>query len=502
MLTKSFFTAFRFLIWSALAGVIFFLVWQKIVPTGKISFVQDFKRDNYFLGKLAPGERIAATESGTAKMTGNPAYFSLKPPRGFEKAKITLKYRIKNGCSEAGQETIESEEKINCDNGGNLTLPIVEAGILTDQFWHYALKPLRNIILDELIKDWSSVEDKGAILLQREKKYSRLDEFLAKPPTTAEIAVYNYDFTPWFTMPGYAAEKKIASLPAKLQGKYEFFIYLKNDDLNLSFNFLDLNKNINPDPVKIVITGNGRTVASEELPDDGNTSDNGATGQPGPISFRIPRLAEGAYKVEVLAGDDIITESLRTAQRKIAFARLIHIYSANFPLKLTTDSAGIALQTNNPASLSRVPAGKEIIDVSETYRQFEKCLNNKITEITLSKSDTLISGDGMFAFSFEALFNPGVKKITPCFNPNQSGVNYILAGYSEPASSDGWTFASADFELTNAYREKGKYSFMISVPGLKAEDGIDDGLEIAEIRVELEGKSLWKKLREIYGRIF
>ncbi|MFA6107114.1 MAG: hypothetical protein WC745_05615, partial [Patescibacteria group bacterium] len=360
------------------------------------------------------------------------------------------------------------------------------------------------------------IKDKGAILLQREKKYSRIDDFFAKPPAAGEIAVYNYDFSPRFIIPGYVAEKNIASLPAKLRGKYEFFIYLKNEDLNLSFDFLDLNKNTASDPIKIVITGNGRTVASEELSDDGNASDNGATGQPGPMNFKILNLAEGAYKVEVLAGDDIITESLRTAQKKIAFARLIHIYSAAFPLKLITDSSSIALQTNNPASLSQVPAGKEIIDVNETYRQFEKCLNDKITEITLSKSDMLVSGDGVFAFSSGALFNPGVRKITPCFNPVQSGVNYIIAGWGGPAEENslpagqaglsdgetGWKTASADFDLTGAYAEKGKYSFMISVPGLKAEDEIDDAVLIREIRVELEGKSLWQKMKEIYAKIF
>ncbi|MFA6107012.1 MAG: hypothetical protein WC745_05090 [Patescibacteria group bacterium] len=196
MSTKSFFAGFCFLIWSALAGIVLFLVWQKIVPAGKISFVRDFKHDSYFLGKLAPGERVAVTESGAAKITGNPVYFSLKPPRGFEKAKVTLKYRFKSGCSEVGDETMESEEQINCANGSSLALPIMEAGILTDQFWHYALNPLRNTILDELKKDWPSIKDKGAILLQREKKYSRIDDFFAKPPAAGEIAVYNYDFSP------------------------------------------------------------------------------------------------------------------------------------------------------------------------------------------------------------------------------------------------------------------------------------------------------------------
>ncbi|MFA6393330.1 MAG: hypothetical protein WCW25_00435 [Patescibacteria group bacterium] len=504
MLKKFVFIGFCFFVWAALAAGVIFLGWQKIVPGGKKSFIQDFKADNYFLGKLSPAERAVAGDGGGAKIIGNPVYFSLKPPRQFSKVRVTLVYRVKDGCAENETGGATGEAGKTCKNNTSRSLPIIEAGILTDRFWHYSLKPLKNTIISELEKKWYAVENQGITLLQRKKKFSGLNDFLANPPATKEIAVYNYDFAPGFKLSDYAAQKNISVLPAKLRGKYEFFVYLKNENLELSLDFLDLNKNTDSDPIKITITGQGRTIANEELPDDSNTSDNGLGGRPGPISFRIPGLPEGAYKVEITANDDIITESLKTGQLKIAFIRKVHIYEAVFPLKLITDSDGIALQTNNPASLGKAAVGKESLDVNETYRQFEKCLSAKNTEITLLKKDTLISGDGIFSFSSGALFNPGVKKITPCFNPDQSGVNYIIADYNpskqENSLIDGeasWKSASADFNLSGAYSEKGKYSFMVSVPGLKAEDEINDAVLIREIRVELEGKSLWEKANEV-----
>jgi len=61
-----------------------------------------------------------------------------------------------------------------------------------------------------------------------------------------------------------------------------------------------------------------------------------------------------------------------------------------------------------------------------------------------------------------------------------------LAKYESPQEEDGWKINSAEFNLDQAYQEKGKYSFLISIPGLKADDDINDGLEIGDIRVDLE----------------
>ena len=45
-----------------------------------------------------------------------------------------------------------------------------------------------------------------------------------------------------------------------------------------------------------------------------------------------------------------------------------------------------------------------------------------------------------------------------------------------------------------AYREKGKYSFMISVPGLSLSEG--GSVQVSNIKVEFTGRTLWAKLKE------
>ncbi len=55
--------------------------------------------------------------------------------------------------------------------------------------------------------------------------------------------------------------------------------------------------------------------------------------------------------------------------------------------------------------------------------------------------------------------------------------------------------ATVELDIKHAYREDGKYSFMISVPGLKAEDKVNDNLEIYSLEVKLSGRTLWEKIK-------
>ena len=66
--------------------------------------------------------------------------------------------------------------------------------------------------------------------------------------------------------------------------------------------------------------------------------------------------------------------------------------------------------------------------------------------------------------------------------------------YDLPLAENDKTIASAEFDLIGVYREKGKYNFMISVPGLKEDDAVDDYLEIIEIKIEFSGRTLWQKI--------
>jgi len=131
-----------------------------------------------------------------------------------------------------------------------------------------------------------------------------------------------------------------------------------------------------------------------------------------------------------------------------------------------------------------------------------------ISSIKLAKGDVIISGNGVFSFSQDSFFNPIVKKVDSSIDINASGINYVLANYQTPSEQDGWQITEAEFDIANAYRESPRYqlggtnkiSWLISLPGLKAEDDIDDKIIIGEIKVDLQGKSLWEKFKSVFNR--
>ena len=87
---------------------------------GKITYKNNFKIENFFIGKLTPRERVNEPKNGVQSIIGDPVYFNLWTPRKFEKAKVILKYKrqIANTYNDQAAQNIN---------------PIIELGVLSDK---------------------------------------------------------------------------------------------------------------------------------------------------------------------------------------------------------------------------------------------------------------------------------------------------------------------------------------------------------------------------------
>jgi hypothetical protein len=470
----------RITLWLLLITVIFVLFYLAISPLGKITYSYNFKKDSDFIGRLTPNDRVEKTGNLNMKIIGDPVYFSLRTPRTFDKGRLILKYRT----------------------SANLP-PVIEAGVLADKnIWRYDLKPVDNQILDKLSLVWDKINEGNIMLLQKEKKFDSLEKFLSDLPVSSEIALYNYDLKQDFVIPEYQAQKSDNILPASLRGSYEIYTYIKEEDLDFDFAILDLNKNKDEDQVSIILYYQGQEIDLWHLDDDGLRDDFGKTRPMRNLKVKESNLPEGVYKIELRANDDIIT-ALKTKQNKIAFQNKIWLYNeGKTNLKLFTDSQSIQVNTINPDSLQTIKAAGQNLKLEETYRQYSIGLLDLegLAEVNLERDGVIISGNGVFCFEKKQCFNPELKKVDAVLNLGKSGVNYILADYNLPEEKDGWKIASVEFDLKNAYRENQKYGFIISVPGLRSDDKIEDWVEIGGIRVELEGRGLVEKLGELIKR--
>lgn len=456
------------------------VVWffyMAVVPFGKIVYVQNFKNDkNYFIQKLTPAERVKETEGGSQKIIGNPVYFALRTPRRFNYANLEIKYK------------------------NNSNLPIIEAGVLMDKtVWRYDVKPVENKVIDDLVEKWEVLRQNGIMLLQKQKRYNSIDEFLENLPSRSEIALYNYNLENKFLLADYQASSQEKVINQALRGNYQIYTYIKNEDLDFDFSFQDINVNKDTDPIEINLYYENQLIDSRHLDDDGIASDNGAMSQIRELKLLTRNLSEGVYKIEIKANDDIITKKITTKQNKIGFIDRIWLADDNKRnFSIYTDSNYISAQTINPAKLQELQSGDKKLDLKETYKQFDLDLARATSsEIKLQKDDVIISGNGVFSFDREQLINPDFEKVNYRTKIENSNINYILANYESPKIDDGWKIANVELDLNNAYREFSKYSIMFAIPGLKTDDDIDDNIEIKEIKVELEGTTLWEKIKKL-----
>lgn len=453
----------RIILWLALALISGWFIYLKIVPSGSISYTYDFSRPEFFIGKLTPTERVELDEANKqAKIKGGPVYFSLKTPRRFERAKVAVKFK------------------------NTTDFPVMEIGLLNDKkTGSYDLKPLENKIIDRLSLAWPVIYgENGVRLIEREKKYDKVEQFLNNLPAREEIALYNYNLKNNFLLAGYEPTHENKLIDYKFRGSYQFYTYIKQEPLDYIFNFNDLGSNnrveikvYSPDGLIYSVVGDKRQAA-----------------------VKIDGLPEAVYRLTVMADDKIITDSILSRQNRFVLINKFWLAAGykESPV-LFTNSRLINAQTINPASLGKIKIGDNFLDVKETYKQFSTKNLSGTAKIELSKDDMIISGDGLFSLAENGLFDPRFKKADSQLDINGEKINYVLADYQTPVSADGWQTAAAEFDLTKAYKENGKHQFLISIPGLKAEEPAAGEIIIKEIKVELAGRGLREKFKKYFS---
>ncbi len=463
----------RIILWSLLGLVVLFLLWRGVIPSGEITYSTNLEKRNDFIGRISPETRVK--EKGK-RIIGNPVYFSLRTPRNFQTAEIILFYK-------------------------NRDFPIIEAGLLVDgQLWRYKTKPLQNKILDDLSQAWSTLVRDDLMLLQKKKEFSSIDEFLSDPPSVQEIAVYNYDLDNKFVLPNYSATSSEQVWDTDLRGDYQFYTYIKQEKLDFDFSFRDINQEQGEDPVDISLYFRDKIIDSRHLSDDGLSKGVAGSRPSRSVNLQASGLPEGVYKIEVRAGNDIITEKIKTGQKKLAFINQLSLASTTgkFEQKIYTTGDELSAKVLDPLYLQTLEVKnkdqEKKLDIDQTYKRFALSLVDcSPCRLNLEKGGIDLFSNGVFSFSRDSLLDPSIPRVDTGFDPDKQDIKYVLARYTSPQKDKGRYKATAGFDLSAGYKEDNKYNFMISVPGLKAEDGTEDSVAIERIEIKLKGKTLWEK---------
>jgi len=478
-----------------LLGLLFIIglafLWLKVVPSGRITYQRSwpdfFRSGQGFIQSLTPAERVDLS-GPQPRLVGDPVYFSVFTPRTFNQAKLTIVYRDRL----------------------SINTPVLEAGVLVDKLvWRYNLVPLQNKILDQLAPpDWTPITEAGLTLWQAASNYEDLSSFQAdlksgqlKSCLTGLgscLAVYNYPQDNAVQQTSGQREAYSDSSPfimaQPLRGPHQFYLKLSSSELRLDLKLVDLNQDKAADPVSVNLYRNNQLVDSQELADSNLAPTSGRTEEKA-MSFSAKDLAPGVYKAEIKTSQDIVIKEISNSASQPSFIHRLWPVSAPGPLTLFTDARYLQVKAFNPASLGEINfAGQEFL-VAAAYDQFNFYTSSSVAiqQIDLRHDDLILENNGVFSFSKSALFNPALKQIDQYLLASSS-LKYILAAYQPPLVQGDLKVATAEFNLQGAYREKGSYSFIISIPGLRPGEEPGTYLEIKSIKLELSGRTLVQKI--------
>ena len=466
-------------------------LWLKIVSTGEATYQKNYGQwlhsGKGFIYNFTPVERVNETKGRYRQLVGDPVYFSVYTPRTFSQAKLTIRYRSQLGS----------------------TTPIIEAGVLADNLvWRYDLQPLENSILSDLEHVWYKVEHEGIILLQKKNNYQDINEFLEDVNSGGLIgcsgkelqcvATYNYPLYPDFVWPKEITPAAIQEVHIPLRGGHSLFVYLDGSNFKVSANFVDLNQDKVADPARFILT-DAQGIVAEAGFEDENLDPTGGKEEDRSLTLEKAGLLPGIYRLEFKIGNDMVIKNFKISTNRFVFVNKFWPVSYGQEIQIFTDANYLQVKAMGPASLQKLNFADKQFALNRPYEQFDFIAGRRgqANQINIEKDDIVLENNGVFALSADNLFNPQFAKIDRYFKFDDN-VQYVIAKYQSVTNfgevKEEVKEAEATFRLKGVYREKGKYNFMISVPGLKTDDGQEDYLEIESVKIDFSGRNLWQKI--------
>ncbi len=435
---------------------------KELVISGEFVTKHDVTDRSAFVDQLLPDSRV---ENGNT-IIDDPVFFFLHPHRDFDEIELEIVYK-------------------------NNSVPIIElGGLASTKPEAYTFTSLENKIIDE--SNWDRIESDGQVLLQREKQFESIDEFLSDSSSRKTIATYRAELEQPYRDLQYQPTFKTQTIAATLRGHHEFKTYIKNEKLNFVFEYMDMNREDGQDPVSIVVFNeDGQPVTDAKEKDDGNISANAKPSELRRITLEREGLSEGVYKVVLNINRDIFVRNIKTTQQHIAFLNRVYLgdevgyREPARSVSFWTNGKHPSFQTRNAEGVQVIKLAGEFVEMNEPYVLYRASIPHfGVVPITVPKSNTEIFIDGMISFSSDQYFNPDPVRLLYNTDLDALEVDYIFAQYKKPEQRGDWNVAKASFKKDELLMDKKSWKITFSTPGI-AELGAS--LQIKEINV------IWKR---------
>lgn len=449
---------FLWWIWLILMVVLLFLA---IRPFGQVTYSLSHRPGNYFIHKLMPPERWS-TSSKELVLTGQPAYFFLRPSRLFREAEIKITWQQRQ------------------------TPVYLEAGVLMDKAnWQYQMAPLSNAALDQLV--WPTVKSGDYQLWQRRDKYNSWAHFLSDQPDYKKLAVYHWSpTTTTVNLNDYNALDEWQELPGHWRGPQQLALYLGQKEK------LAWRLNISSDSWK-QLSANEKTIEINVWDYQGQrrwTNKRQLSEQQVAYDILVGPWEAGAYRLEIKASPRILFK-LATKQTIFAWqGQIWPVGQLESDWQIWTDAPEVVAQTIQPASRQTITIGQKAVKIEQTYQQFTARTTGANNLLQFKTGDIQLSGNGYFSLK-PTIFRTQPFKVDKFLAERLDQVDFVVAKYQSPECLAGQCRATAKLSLIGADWQRGDgYKVMLAAADSQLSN--DNPLVIEQIEVKLTGSTWWQ----------
>lgn len=409
--------------------------------------------DLYPLGRVSSPEKDLDSGERFQRISSDLTYFDVDLPKSYDFVDLTIKYiNPAQNFLEVGLLQKQNKSDQEYSSGG------------------FTLKPIENRIID--YSNWERLEQNNFLLLQKNKKFDSVKDFLVNPPVDQGIGVFNYKLNYNYKIDNYIADNSLRQINAALNGGHEFLTYLENENMDLEFDLESLGSDTSGFKLEILNQA-GEVLKTEKWNNIVKINKN---------------FGNGLFWIR-LSGIDFKINKILTQQKYFVAKNKVNLID---PADLFTYGHQIYFKAENETGWQDVLVNGESLPVyglskTAVWPQSNNSNIYDIQEVNVNKGNLLVSDQSVFAFSKDQLFNPdkNVKNLKAGFDENTE--NYILAkDYVPPKKMGRYQMAIVNFDLGQTENKK-QMSFLISASGLDFTKG---EVYVYEIKAKFSRRSI------------
>ncbi len=453
-----------------------FILDKYLALRGVLELSYDFLQKPTLISEITPRGRASerlqnlTTKETYQSLSGDPVYFSAEVPRSFDNVEVTLKY-------------------------SNPAQKLIELGLNKSADWSFELKPIENKLIDD--STWEKLTQDEIILLQKNKTFNSVDEFLNNLPIDQRILTYNYQLPYTYKLTNYSPTDQEAIIEQDLRGSHEFYTYIKDEDLDFTFTYQDINAWFNRDDFKVEVYSGASKIHSDFVADDGIEIASGEVSVEQEKNILLTDLPEGLYKISLPITDDIVVNQIKTKQHKLVIKNNLFLAQQEGLTQLYTDSDEFLFKTDHSENLQTITVKNEEVVLAEAgkwaeYKDEDEVLDD-LKYLSIPQNDVLIRGAGYYSFDSANYFDPDYLIDTLKYDTEVDYYDYIItSNYNAPEEESRYQLSTQTFSLDQVPGDRKTLDFLISLPGL---EDINDDVVIKEIKLKFTRPSIWQKFR-------